>query len=204
MFGAIIVAQLAVDTKELRMGTRTLAFGLIICILCIGCSASRNAVTANPALDALMDEPAFTFEVRNVEPQVTTALTRLANSGIIQPGNTIGNINVAGNGYFLSMDGDQVKANMPYYGERQMGGGYNSDSGVVFDGTAKNIKIEKDELKQRYSISFTVNGSDENYFVTVTTTANLSGEVWIRSSHRNRIRYKGAVVGLSGDEMVSR
>ncbi len=186
------------------MRIREISIGLLLCVFFIGCSSSKKAVVANPALDALISEQSFKFEVKTVEPQVTTALQQIANSGLIPPGNTIGNINVAGAGYFLSMEGDRVKANMPYYGERQMGGGYDSDSGIEFDGTAKDLKIEKDEAKQRYDISFTVDGSSENYFVTITTSANMNAEVWVRSSHRNRIRYTGTVVELNQEELVAR
>lgn len=186
------------------MGIKKISVVVFISLLFIGCSSSKEAVAVNPALDTLMSEQAFKFEVRTVEPQVTTALMQIANSGIIQPGNTIGNINVDGQGYFLSMDGDQVKAIMPYYGERQMGGGYDSDSGIEFDGLAKDLKIEKDELKQRYRIDFNVDGSSETYMVTIAIAANLKSEVSVRSSHRNRIRYTGAVVELTQEELVAR
>lgn len=169
----------------------------------MGCSTSKKAVAANPTLDTLVSEQSFKFKLQNVQPQVTTALMQLSNSGIIQPGNTIGNINVAGQGYFLRMEGDQVKANMPYYGERQMGGGYDSDTGIEFDGPAKDLKIEKNELKQRYDISFTVDGSSENYFVTLYVTSNFKSEVWVRSSHRNRIRFTGVVSELTNDGLVA-
>ncbi len=81
-----------------------------------------------------------------------------------------------------------------------MGGGYGSDAGIKFDGTARDIEINKDESKNNYEITFGANDATESYLFTIDMFNNLSSTTRIRSSHRNRIRYTGMVEKLEPSE----
>ncbi len=177
---------------------------VVLSILFLGCSASQKALKANQSLDTMIEQKAFKIEVRAAEPQVTTALAQIGTSGLMRPGNTISRIDVTGEGYFIKLDGEKATANLPYYGERQMGGGYGSDTGITFDNeSARDLTIVKDATKHSYVVSFSVDNSSESYFFTIDLGASLHSTVRVRSSHRNRIRFTGNVIELADDGVVS-
>lgn len=188
------------NTNSGNMKIKNILGVIIVCVLAFGCSSTKKVIDTNPELDSMIEQESFAFAVKFVEPQVTAALASIGNSGLLAPGNTISRIDVTGSGYFLKLNGELVSADMPYYGERQMGGGYNSDTGIKFNGTTKNLKIVKDEDKKSYKITFNVAKSAENYFFTIDVTAALNTTVWVQSSHRNRIRYLGKISEFTSEE----
>ena len=182
------------------MKTRKFTTFLLVGFLMIGCKSTQKIVLPNAKLDALIEKRAFRMEVNAVQPQITTALAQLNNSQLVRPGNTLSNINVRGEGYFIQMDGDSVSANLPYYGERQMGGGYGSDGRIEFKETAKDLTIEKAENKNSYQVAFGVSNSEEYLRFMITIENNFSSSVQVSSSHRNRIRFTGKVEKLEPSE----
>lgn len=183
----------------MKMNRIVIFVGLVGMLL--GCGATQTLKEPNAKLDRMMAEQAFEINIRSAEPQVTQAMAQIANSGILPPGNTIGRIDVAGSGYFIKVEGDSVSAHLPYYGERQMGGGYDSDSGIKFEGIGKNLEIAKDELKQSYTLGFSIASNSENYIVKIAVGTNMTSTASIRSSHRNRIRYSGDVAAVEETAM---
>lgn len=162
----------------------------------LGCGASKKMQEPNAALNQMMDQKAFNIKIKSAEPQLTQAMSQVANSGLIPPGNSMSRIDVTGSGYFIKVQGDSVTARLPYYGERQMGGGYDSDAGINFDGITKNLEISKDESKQSYTIKFSIDSNSEMYFVSTIVGNNATSTTSISSSQRNRIRYSGDVKDL--------
>lgn len=161
--------------------------------LIFGCGASKKVKESNLALNQMMNERSFVVSVVSAEPQLTQAMSQVGNSGLLGPGNSMARIDVTGAGYFIKVQGDSVAARLPYYGERQMGGGYDSDAGINFNGITKNLAITKDESKQNYTIKFSIGSSSEIYFVSTTIGNNATSTTSITSSQRNRIRYSGKV-----------
>ena len=161
--------------------------------LIFGCGASKKVKEPNLALDQMMNERSFVVSVVSAEPQLTQAMSQVGNSGLLGPGNSMTRIDVTGAGYFIKVQGDSVAAQLPYYGERQMGGGYDSDAGIIFNGVTENLEITKDEIKQAYTIKFSINSKSEVYIVATTVGNNASSTTAITSSQRNRIRYSGKV-----------
>lgn len=168
-------------------------------ILLLGCAASQKTYETNTALDEMMSQKYFEIKVNFAQPTVTQAMSQVAQSGLLAPGNTINQIDLNGSNYFLRIQGDSVSANLAYYGERQMGGGYTNDTGIVFKGVPENIEIVKDEVKQNYTIKFSINDKTENFMVNATAGTNLTSTINITSSHRNRIGYTGDVKALEED-----
>lgn len=185
------------------MEIRRILLVVFTSLLFFGCGSAKKTQVANQTLDTMMEQKAFKIKVRVAEPQVTTALAQIGASGLMRPGNTISRIDVTGEGYFIKLNGENVAANLPYFGERQMGGGYGSDTGIKFNQTARDLSIVKDAEKHSYVVSFSVDNSTESYFFTIDLGTNLNSTVWVRSSHRNRIRYTGNVIELEDDELVA-
>ena len=178
---------------------------MIFMVLIAGCGASQKTYEANSMLDELMTQKEFKIAIRSAQPMNTQAWNQIANSGLLQPGNNASRIDLSGEGYFIKIVGDSVSANIPYYGERQMGGGYNSNSGIQFNAIAEDLEIVKDEEKHGYQISFNVDSADvsETFFVNTTVGTGLGSIVYIRSSHRNRIQYAGTVTSIQDADDVS-
>lgn len=172
---------------------------LVLTGLFLGCGAAQKTFETNTVLDEMISQKRFEIQAKSAQPMVTRAMSDIALSGLIAPGNTINRIDLNGSGYFLRVKGDSVSANLAYYGERQMGGGYNNNPGIVFEGVPETLEIIKDELKQNYTIKFTLNEKSENFMVVATAARNLTGTISITSSHRSRIRYMGDVEALKED-----
>lgn len=183
------------------MGIKQILLGVVSVVL-LGCSSTKSTV-ANPALDEMVQQQSFAIKVKAMEPQVTNALAQIGNSGLMRPGNTITRFDVTGEGYFVKVHGEQVEANLPYFGERQMGGGYGSDTGIKFKATSRDLSFEKNEEHNSYVATFSVDNSSESYFFTIDLGNSMGSTVRVRSSHRNRIRYTGTVTEISQDDLVS-
>ena len=182
------------------MQSRKILFLILVVILGIGCKSGQKTTVTNTALDDMMQKKSVEITIRTAEPMVTQALSQIANSGLLQPGNNISRIDLSGQGYFIKIAGDSVTANLPYYGERQMGGGYNANTGIVFKGVTRNLEITKNDKNASYSIQFSTSDTSESFNVTTVIGTQWNTSTDIQSSHRNRIRYLGTVLTTKRDE----
>lgn len=143
------------------------------------------------------------FEIRSdwALPLATNSLNSIANAGLLPPGSSAGQISLIGNANYVKVMGDSLSVYLPYFGERQMGGGYNSDgAGIEFIGVPKKMEITKDKEKQRYDIRFEFKKDSENFMVIITLLPNLQSTININSSQRFPIRYSGSVETLTIDK----
>ena len=175
-------------------------FGLLICMIFMlfSCASSKNATqTEIDNLNALIQAKTFGIESEWAEPQVTNAMIQIANAGMLPIGSNAGDINIIGNNNFFRMKGDTVTAYLPYFGERQMGGSYGGrDSGIEFEGVPKDLVISKDK-ENSYKINFKIkdkNTTTENYNVVVRIYPSLSSTIYVNSTQKNSINYRGRVI----------
>lgn len=173
-------------------------YALFFCsLLIISCSSSNkiySPTTETRALDTLISNKQFTIQASSASPQPTNSIVSLSNSGLLGAGNTAGNISLIGNSNHLTVKGDSISIDLPYYGERQMGGGYNSESGVKFNGIPKEYTVTKDERTQRHTINFKVRGEGTELFtINAIIFPNWKTNILVTSSQRTPIRYQGEV-----------
>lgn len=200
IFGLICV--LSGKRNIMKTMVKNIAAYLILAIL-MGCGASNKIVepsAQSKALDEMVSSKQFKFDAEWARPIATSSLNSIVNSGMLPPGNNAGQINIMGNGSYFKMEGDSVSADLPYFGERQMGGGYDSDTGIKFEGVPDDLKIVKDETKQRYDIRFKIKKKSEVYQVQLEVYPNLNGNLSINSSQRFTIRYDGKVSDIENSE----
>ncbi|MDB4292874.1 DUF4251 domain-containing protein [Maribacter sp.] len=170
-------------------------------LLFLGCGPSQKVIENNDALDAMVAEKKIEFRATSAQPTITNAMNQIAQSGLVAPGSTINRIDLAGSSNFLKIAGDSVTADLAYYGERQLGGGYtNNDSGVKFSGIPEDLVITKDEVKKSYRITFQIREKMESFNVAMRISSNLSGNLNVTSSHRTRISYAGTAKALAEKE----
>jgi len=163
----------------------------------MGCNSAKKSIeptAKTKALDALVSQKNFTMQADWAYPLVTSSLTSIANSRLLPPGSMVNSISLIGNVNHLRVYGDSISIDLPYYGERQIAGGYNTRrGGIVWKGIPDDFEVIKNEKKQRHLIKFSVNDIQESYRVIITLYPNWQSDVNITSSHRTAIRYKGAI-----------
>lgn len=169
---------------------------MLLLLLFIGCTSSRTASEKEIELTKLTDLiTSKNFEIipNSISPMLSAGMIAVSNSGLLLPGNSASRIDISGSASFLKVAGDTVSANLPYFGERQMGGGYNSSTGVKFEGIPKKYEVSKNVKKNYYSIRFSISEKSENYQVFLNLFPDLSGTITINSSQRNAVTYFGYI-----------
>jgi len=126
-------------------------------------------------------------------PLANNVLNQLAVNNGLGAGNSGSRINLIGNENFLNIHNDSVSAYLPYYGERRLGGGYNSSNGVEFSGIPKKYQVTTDQQKKRSEISFSISNNSETYEVFIELFANKKVQISVNSAHRTSIRYDGVL-----------
>jgi len=157
------------------------------------CKSSKTIISDSHPIHALVSSKNIEFTATSANPMVTRSMAAIANGGLVPPGSTISRIDLTGTGNFLKIEGDSVSANLPYFGERQFGGGYGSATGIEFNGLPENYVQEFNTDKQKYTISFQINNSSDRYMVYVDIFPNLSSVVSVNMANRNSIQYNGRV-----------
>ncbi len=171
-----------------------LVFTFISLLSCGSHSKTANATVKSQKLDDLIAKNKLEIVSDWALPMATSSLNSIANAGLLGPGNSPGRINLIGNSNYIRIEGDSVSAYLPYFGERQMGGGYDSDNGnIQFEGVPENYKVIHDEQTNRYEIQFNIKRKAESFTVRATLMPNLSSTVNVNSSQRFPIRYQGKV-----------
>ncbi|WP_428740354.1 DUF4251 domain-containing protein [Tenacibaculum sp.] len=175
-------------------------FGLLLCaiFLLFSCASSKNATQVEiDNLNALIQSKTFEIESEWAEPQVTNAMMQITNARMLPTGSSAGNINLIGNSNFFRMKGDTVAAYLPFFGERQMGGSYGGTKiGIEFEGVPKDLVISEDK-ENSYRINFKIrdkNTTTENYNVVVRIYPSLSSTIYVNSTQKNSINYRGRVI----------
>lgn len=173
---------------------------VLLCLIFLACTTTQKTVlptSQSRALDDLVAKKAFIIESDRAFPMVTTSMAAISNSGLLGNGNSAGNINLIGNYNYFKIEGDTISADLPYYGERRMGGGYTMDSGIKFKGIPEKYSLTKDDATQQYDVQFQVRGmGTETFMVALKLYPNWNSSITIYSSQRNAIRYQGVVSAL--------
>lgn len=166
-------------------------FSVILC----SCASSKQNTSAEDLqkLDNLVESKFFEIILDQASPSSTSSMNFMAQSGLLPYGSSVSRINLIGHSNYLRFEGDSISADLPYYGERQIGGGYNSDQSIVFDDKPKDLVIEKNEEKNFYNIEFSINKDTESYKVNLKIYPNLKADIFVNSSHRLGINYGGRV-----------
>lgn len=181
----------------MKKGILVFLIGMVLA----NCGSSSKTISSdgNSAdLEQLISSKSFEIQMDWATPMASASLNSIANAGLLNQGNNASRISLIGNANFLKVKGDTVSAFLPYYGERQMGGGYNNDgSGIKFEGVPRNYKVSKNDKHNRHEIHFDINEKSESFNVVVTLFPNMSSSVNISSSQRSPIGYQGKVKALS-------
>ncbi|WP_339653920.1 DUF4251 domain-containing protein [uncultured Maribacter sp.] len=178
---------------------KTIVTSFMVLSLLFSCTSTKNSISDTHPIHSLISSKSFEFTADWANPMVTQSMNAVANSGLIPHGSNVSRINLVGNPNFIKVNGDSVTANLPYYGERQLGGGYGSATGIEFNGIPTTYSQTFDPDKGKYNITFNISEKSDSYFVIMAIYPNKTSSVSISLSNRNSIRYEGAIKALAGN-----
>ena len=164
----------------------------ILLIAVLSSCAAVDHSSRNETVSKLIQEQQWEITNDWAFPLTTTSTNIMYNAGLIPPGSTGNRINLIGNTNYVKKVGDSISVYLPFFGDRQFGGGYNTgNSAIAFDGIPKNLntlETRKSELK-KYRIEF--KEGTESYRGILIIYNNGTTEMTIYGSHRSSMRYTG-------------
>ena len=185
---------------------KTVVSILVVLIVFISCTSTKTITEAQQKeMVSWGNETPFKIVLHRASPTPTAAFSAVANSGLLAPGNTAGNISLTGNANFFKMDGDTISAYLPYFGERRFGSNFGSnEGGISFNDKPLIEEISYNEKKQRVEMHFRVKQERDNeiYDILIFIFANHSTHISVNSSERTLINYYGNIKPLESEEFT--
>lgn len=165
---------------------------LFICILSVSC-ASKVAITPaeKDTLETAVSTPKFTIDLEWAY-SLNADAGQLLNS--LNPAGTVANGNrfyIQDGAYSFTVAQDSVSVNLPYYGTRQISGGFSGNTGITIEDSYKKWKLKEVKNDRERTIYLVAMEDSERYDVTLTLYAKGNATVIINSSQRESIRYTG-------------
>ncbi|MDT0690157.1 DUF4251 domain-containing protein [Salegentibacter sp. F188] len=151
---------------------------LILCVTLMACGGSRNQPT---------DADLRGYE--ELKEQVNGSGFEIENQWAIPLRG--GRINLIGNPNYIRFKGDNVDLFLPYFGERQSGGGYGEGGGIEYDGPTEKLEIIENQQNRNIRIQFEATAGTENLKFYINLHSNGNAETSLNSSQRDAISYRG-------------
>ena len=156
-------------------------------------------------LKTLVATKSFVFNAETAYPMQTYAVMQVNNALLRNTGNSAGRISLTGNGDFIMVKGDTVRAALAYFGEVRIVTSLDPrDAGINFDGEPYSYKVKANEKKQTITVAFDVKENTEQFSVIMQLYPNKRVTVFINSVNRASIRYDGKLKELDETEATSR
>lgn len=178
---------------------KPITYKIVFLALLMTACASGPKTKATPAelaaFEKMVSSKSFQIDANWAQPMASQGLNSIANAGLLPPGSSVSRIDITGSNGYLRMVGDSVMAELPYFGERRMGGGtYNpQESGVNFKGVPKEFSIEPMKKETGYTMRFKINEGQEGYQAAVQMYPSGYTTIAIASTHRTTIWYQGSI-----------
>lgn len=166
----------------------------IVLLTSIACASSKNNATPEEiaALDQMISNKQFEIKANWAQPMATQSLNSIANAGLLPPGSTASRIDISGTGGYFRMVGDSVMADLPFFGERRMGGYYNQNkTGIRFEGIPKDLSFSSNKKGDGQTMRFTISEESEGFQVIAQLYPNGTARLTVASTHRTNMWYQG-------------
>lgn len=175
---------------------------LLFFIFLTGCASAPKQVSPEKyqEFEKLVLNKNYTINSNWAYPMASNSLNQLQNTGLFPIGSNASTIDVSGTSNYFTIKNDSIFADLPYFGERQMGGNYNSsDIGINIKSPLENVISEKDK-NGNYIIKLSAKDSKnhtESYRITARLFQNNTTSIFINSSHRTPIQFRGIISKIS-------
>lgn len=172
---------------------------LAACALLVGatsCQAPQAAVKSTDQVVATKSYPlkiAFQAEFsESVPPQGVVAA---GSPGYLQ--NWGGRGNTQGQGYFMTLEGSTINADLPYYASRNLFRDVYEQPGIVLDDKRiENIEYVRSGDNRIVAIEFDVHQLTERFHVRLVIGPDKRAILILNSPQRQLVRYEGTVASL--------
>ncbi|WP_036385102.1 DUF4251 domain-containing protein [Muricauda sp. MAR_2010_75] len=168
----------------------------ILMVAAMGCGGTKTVASPEDieALNDLVASRSFEVNARWARPMPSQALNSISNARLLPYGSNANQVDITGNSSYLRLVDNWVEADLPYFGERQMSGGYDPQrTGIQFEGVPENLQIEPNAKTKGYTMRFSINNGTENFQVIAELMPSRSSSMSITGSHRTQIRYDGTL-----------
>ncbi|MBW8198311.1 DUF4251 domain-containing protein [Flagellimonas abyssi] len=166
----------------------------LLLLVSVACASSKDQASpeAIAALDKMIADQQFEIAANWAQPMASQGLNSIANAGLLPFGSTASRIDISGSGGYLRMVGDSVKADLPFFGERRMGGYYNQNkTGIMFEGIPKDLSFSPNKKDSGKTMRFNITEDSESYQVIAQLYPNGNARLTVSSSQRTNIWYQG-------------
>lgn len=163
---------------------------ILVLLILSGCGISKNEVKLD--LQKLEND-SRTFRIENnwASPMADQTLNQLTT--ILQNGSSGSRINLTGNPNHFEIIGDSLSVDLPYFGVRQMGGGYNNDQGINIEEKFANLRISDAKQNSKILKMNARSKSGENFQFFVQIFQNGNTTIVANGSQRRSISYSGKI-----------
>nr|WP_297788749.1 DUF4251 domain-containing protein [uncultured Allomuricauda sp.] len=168
------------------------AYALLLFSMACVSTKSRATPEEIAAFDKMIDHKHFEIKALLAQPLATQSLNSIANAGLLPPGSTASLIDISGTGGYFRMVGDSVMADLPFYGERRMGGYYNQNkTGIQFEGIPVELSFSPTKNGAGQTMRFTIDHESEGFQVIAQLYPNGKARLTVSSTHRTNMWYQG-------------
>ncbi|MBC2840533.1 DUF4251 domain-containing protein [Robiginitalea sp. SC105] len=155
-----------------------------IVMLLGSCQAAAPVSAEQQAnFDRMVEGKALYFEVEHVQPLS-------AQAAPIRSGSRY-RINVTGEGYYLSLQGDSLETYLPYFGQRYNVSDYQNRSGIELNTSADDYQVAR--TNKGYRMEFFGQEGYERFRMLLNVLPNGRAELSVFSPQRNVIRFSGNI-----------
>lgn len=183
---------------------KKILFYIMLFALLMGCGSNKQFTEqdnqAYQELQNLVASKSLKIESSRAMPMASASFSRVANSKILGPGNSSGNINITTNSNYLTIKGDSIQAFLPFFGDQNFGGGYNGNhTGIEFNDVPKEYTVVNNDKKHAVDITFRIQDkyrNNEHYDMMITLYPNNTSSIRVQSTTRSSIEYSGRVSKL--------
>jgi len=168
---------------------------LVLAVTMISCNSTQNIVVEEvkeKELAKMIENKNFKFVAETASPIAQREINQL--TFLLPQGSSPNRILLTGGEDYFKMMGDSIAVDMAYFGTRQMGGPYESGrTGVQLNVKPTLYEANYDERKKIYRVKYKANDKRESYNFVIKIFHNKKAQMYLSTSHRTAINYKGYV-----------
>lgn len=164
-----------------------------ISFIMLSCGSAKTSFS-NPELKQQLADKQFKVEFIRAYPQTSTSFNQAYNYIMRGTGQSAQAINLISQTSYIKIKGDSIQADLPFYGERYMGGNYSDAQGIHIDGLMSNYSetLKKQAVVIRFEAGEAEN-SIEHYQIILRVFENKRVEATVQSTQRSNISYSGKI-----------
>ncbi|MFD2567661.1 DUF4251 domain-containing protein [Pseudotenacibaculum haliotis] len=178
---------------------RNFVIALVGLLFIVSCNSTQSAAKTTENLKSLsewVDGKKIKVVANSASP---LAANEFANFGLLPQGSTANRIFLTGND-FISIKGDHVVVDLPYYGVRQQSTAFDyNNSGVRFEGIPDHYEVKYDEKRRTYTMEMELKNGKEAFDVMIKLYPTLRATIHVNTTRRTAISYQARVKELPAD-----